>query len=140
MAHRKAKDAAKIFACDKEFLKTKVLTTMKKISDIVGSSLGPGGKVTMIESDYPGIPNKLTKDGVTIFKSLGARDAYEHLIIESTRDVAQRTASEAGDGTTTATVLSHSIVSTIFSNFAKRILNIVHKKPRVEFPKLPIPF
>lgn len=114
MSYRKAKTAPKMFACDREFLKNKVVTTMKKVSDIVGSSMGPGGRVTMIESDYPGIPNKLTKDGVTIFKSLGANDAYEHLIIESTRDVAQRTATEAGDGTTTATVLSYSIIQNLF--------------------------
>lgn len=115
MSHRKAKSAPKMFQCEQKFLKDKVLTTMRKVSDIVGSSLGPGGRVTMIESDYPGIPNKLTKDGVTIFKSLGARDAYEHLIIESTRDVAQRTATEAGDGTTTATVLSYSIIKNLFA-------------------------
>ena len=114
MAHRKAKDSSKMFACDKEFLKKKVLTTMRKISDIVGSSLGPGGKVTLIESDYPGIPNKITKDGVTIFKSLGAQDPYEHLIIESARDTAQRTATEAGDGTTTATILSYNIIKNLF--------------------------
>lgn len=114
MSARKAKTAPKMFVCDKNFLKKKVLSTMKKVSDIVGSSLGPGGRVTMIESDYPGLPNKLTKDGVTIFKSLGAQDAYEHLIIESTRDVAQRTATEAGDGTTTATVLAHSIIKNLF--------------------------
>jgi len=114
MSSRKAKSAPKMFVCDKDFLKKKVLNTMKKISDIVGSSMGPGGRVVMIESDYPGIPNKLTKDGVTIFKALGATDAYEHLIIESTRDVAQRTATEAGDGTTTATVLAHSIVKNLF--------------------------
>lgn len=114
MSHRKAKTAPKIFACDKTFLKNKVLTTMKKVSDIVGSSMGPSGRVTMIESDLPGISNKMTKDGVTIFKSLGSHDAFEHLIIETTRDVAQRTVQEAGDGTTTATVLSYAIVNNLF--------------------------
>lgn len=112
--HRKAKEAAKMFVCQPDFLKKKVLTTMQKVSDIVGSSLGPGGRVTMIESDYPGIMNTLTKDGVTIFKSLGAQDPYEHLIIESTRDVAQRTATEAGDGTTTATILAYHVVRNLF--------------------------
>lgn len=87
---------------------------MHKVSEIVGSSLGPGGKVTLIESEWPGIPNKMTKDGVTIFKSLGAADAYEHLIIESTRDAATRTATEAGDGTTTATVLAYNIIQNLF--------------------------
>lgn len=112
--HRKAKDSSKMFVCDKEFLKRKVLSTMERVSNIVGSSLGPGGKVTLIESDYPGIPNKLTKDGVTIFKALGARDPYEHLIIESARDTAQRTATEAGDGTTTATILAYNIIKNLF--------------------------
>ncbi len=115
MAHRKAKDSAKMYECDKNVLKRKVLTTMRKISDIVGSSLGPSGRITMIESEYPGLPNTLTKDGVTIFKSLGAQDAYEHLIIECARDVAARTATEAGDGTTTATILSYSIVENLFA-------------------------
>lgn len=114
MSHRKAKDSAKIFVSDRNFLKNKVLSTMKRIADIVGSSLGPGGRVTMIESDYQGIPNKLTKDGVTIFKSLGANDPFEHLVIECARDTATRTASEAGDGTTTATLLSYSIVQNLF--------------------------
>lgn len=114
MSHRKAKSAAKMFQCEQEFLKKKVLSTMRKISDIVGSSMGPGGKITLIESDWPGLPNKLTKDGVTIFKSLGAQDPYEHLIIESARDSASRTATEAGDGTTTATVLSYSIIKHLF--------------------------
>lgn len=114
MSHRKAKSAPKIYESKPEVLKQKVLSTMQKVSTIVGSSMGPGGKVTMIESDYPGIPNKLTKDGVTIFKSLGAVDPWEHLIIETARDVAQRTAVEAGDGTTTATVLSHSIIKHLF--------------------------
>lgn len=119
MSYRKAKSSPKIFECDPKFLKDKILSTMYKIANIVGSSLGPGGKVTMIEADYPGLPNKLTKDGVTIFKSLGARDAYEHLIIETTRDTAQRTATEAGDGTTTATILSYNIVENLF-DFCKK--------------------
>src|ERR1039457_5170254 len=106
MSSRKAKTSSKMFVCDHEFLKNKVLTTMRKVSEIVGSSLGPGGKPTLIEASYPGLPNTMTKDGVTIFKSLGAQDPYEHLIIESARDSAQRTVSECGDGTTTATILS----------------------------------
>ena len=114
MSHRKAKSAPKIFETRPNVLKKLVLNTMFKVAAAVGSSMGPGGRVTMIESDYPGIPNKLTKDGVTIFKSLGSMDAYEHLIIESARDVATRTASEAGDGTTTATVLSYAIISNLF--------------------------
>lgn len=115
MSHRKAKSAPKIFEIRQDVLKKKVLDTMHKVAEAVGRTMGPGGRNILIESDFPGIPNKNTKDGVTVFKSLGAMDAYEHLIIEQARDVAQRTASEAGDGTTTATVLSHSIIQNLFA-------------------------
>src|SRR5574337_699311 len=98
--HRKAKDAPKIFETDLKKIRKMVLHSMKRVSDAVGRTLGPGGLNGLIESDYPGIPNKNTKDGVTVFKSLGAIDAYEHLIIEQARDAAKRTATEAGDGTT----------------------------------------
>lgn len=114
MSHRKAKSAPKIFEIDSKILKRKVLSTMERVSEAVGRTMGPGGRNILIESDYPGIPNKNTKDGVTVFKSLGAIDPYEHLIIEQARDVAQRTATEAGDGTTTATVLSYAIIKNLF--------------------------
>lgn len=114
MSHRKAKSAPKMFETDRKKIRQIVLKTMKKISDAVGSSLGPGGLTTMIESDLVGLPNKITKDGVTIFSSLGAKDAYEHLIIESTHDSAKRTATEAGDGTTTTAVLSYALVENLF--------------------------
>lgn len=115
MPYRKVKDAPKIFETDKKKIKSLVLNTMRKISDAVGSTLGPNGLNSLIESDYPGIAHKNTKDGVTVFKSLGSHNAYEHVIIEQARDVATRTATEAGDGTTTATVLSYSIIENLFS-------------------------
>lgn len=114
MSHRKAKDSAKIFISDQVQLQKIVLKTLKRASDIVASTLGPGGKNVLLESEWPGIPHKNTKDGVTVLKSLGANDPYEHLILEQVRDVAQRTASEAGDGTTTATLLAYSIVQNLF--------------------------
>lgn len=114
MSHRKAKSAPKIFEIDQETLTKKVLSTMFRVSEAVGRTMGPGGRNILIESDYPGIPSKNTKDGVTVFKALGAIDSYEHLIIEQARDVATRTATEAGDGTTTATVLSYNIIKQLF--------------------------
>lgn len=115
MSHRKAKTAPKIFITDQAKLKSLVLETMQEISDAVGRTMGPGGRNTLIESDFPGIPNKNTKDGVTVFKSLGYLDSYKHLITEQARSSAERTASEAGDGTTTATVLSNSLIKNIFA-------------------------
>jgi chaperonin GroEL len=114
MSHRKAKTAPKIFITDQKKLKALVLETMGEIADAVGRTMGPGGKNVLIESDFPGIANKNTKDGVTVFKSLGYIDSYKHLITEQARSSAERTASEAGDGTTTATVLSNAIIQNIF--------------------------
>ena len=115
MAIRKVKTSPKLFVSEQDKLKHYVLKTMSRISQIVGSSYGPGGRNVLIESDYPGIPNKNTKDGVTIFNSLGASNPYEHLIIEQARDAAQRTASEAGDGTTTATILAAAMIENLHS-------------------------
>jgi len=106
MATKKVKSTSKMYMSDPKKIREMVVKTMTRISDIVGATLGPSGRVCLIESDFDGIPNKNTKDGVTVFNSLGAENAYEHLIIEQTRDAATRTASEAGDGTTTATVLA----------------------------------
>lgn len=114
MTYGKQKSAAKSYLSEQHELKHIVLKTMKKVSDIVGSSLGPSGKLTLIESDFVGIPNRLTKDGVSIMKSLAASNSYEHLIIESARDAAIRTANTVGDGTTTSTILSYAIIKEMF--------------------------
>ena len=114
MSYRKAKTSPKQFEVDPKKLKNIVLSTMSRVAQAVGSSMGPGGKISLIESDLPGIPNRLTKDGVSIFKSLGAVNAYEHLIIETARDASTRTAEDAGDGTTTSAVLSYEIIKNLF--------------------------
>ena len=115
MSVRKVKTPSKMFNSDIDFLQDRIVETMDKIANIVGSSLGPGGRNTIIESDLPGIPNKNTKDGVTIFRALGSEDAYEHLIIEQTRDVAVKTVGEAGDGTTSSTILAAAFTKNLFS-------------------------
>jgi len=114
MSNKKVKTSSKMFLSEHAPLREITLSTMYRISRIVGASLGPGGRNVIIESELPGIPNKNTKDGVTIFRNLGSENSYEHLIIEQARDAATRTVSEAGDGTTTATVLSEAIVRKLF--------------------------
>jgi chaperonin GroEL len=114
MAYRVAKSAPKQFITNGPKLQELVVHTMKRISDAVGSSLGPGGRPSLIEPDLPGLPPKITKDGVSIFKSLGAQNAYEHLIIETALGSSMRTASEAGDGTTTTCVLAYELIRNIF--------------------------
>ncbi len=119
MPYRKAKESAKVFISEKEQLRKLVLRTLREASEIVSSTLGPGGRNCLLESSLPGIPHTNTKDGVTVLKSLGAMDPYQHVILEQLRDSAQRTATEAGDGTTTATLLSYQIVKNLF-DFCER--------------------
>jgi chaperonin GroEL len=119
MSHRKAKSSAKMFLTDQKELQKIVLGTMFRVSEIVGKTLGPGGRNCLIESDYVGLSNKNTKDGVTVFKSLGAVNPYEHLVIEQARDAAQKTVESAGDGTTTATILAYNIIKNLFEFCSK---------------------
>ena len=114
MSTRKVKTSPKLFVSDTERLQDIIVKTLSRANQIVGATLGPAGKTILIESDYPGIPNKQTKDGVTVFRSLGSNSSYEHLILEEVRAAAQRTATEAGDGTTTATVLSATLIRLLF--------------------------
>ena len=73
----------------------------------VTSTLGPKGKLVAITNSY-GAPT-ITKDGVTVAKSLNFADAAENIGAEIIKQVASKTADVAGDGTTTATVLTHAI-------------------------------
>ncbi len=106
----KSKSASKVVIPKSPALENKILETMKTISTIVGGTLGPGGHPVLIERQEYNLPPLVTKDGVTVFRSLGFQDAIQHSILESARDASVRTAQEAGDGTTTATILSESFV------------------------------
>lgn len=110
MQHRKIKSVAKVVAPESDELNRKILNTMANISAVVGATLGPGGKQVLIERQEFGVPNVITKDGVTVFRSLGFHDPVAHAIMEAARDASVRTATEAGDGTTTATVLAEAFV------------------------------
>lgn len=113
MEHNKVKSAAKLVTVRGEKLDQVRRRTMRTISDIVGATLGPHGQPVLIERSEYGLPPFITKDGVTVFRSLGFEDATAHCLMESARDTAVRTASEAGDGTTTATILFEAIASRI---------------------------
>ncbi len=114
MAYRVAKSSPKMFITKGPNLQQLVIDTMARMADAVGSSLGPGGRPSLLEADQPGFPSKVTKDGVTILKSLGSMNTYEHLIIETALSSSMRTATEAGDGTTTTCVLSYEFIRNIF--------------------------
>jgi chaperonin GroEL len=110
MSYAKVKSVSKAVEVKGASLSGKVLSTMRIIADIVGSTLGPGGQPVLIERQEFGMPAMISKDGVTVFRNLGFDDPVAHVIMETARDASVRTATEAGDGTTTATVLAEAIV------------------------------
>ena len=88
----------------------KLIEGITKISKAVKSTLGPRGKTVLIESpDHLG-GITITKDGVTVAKSIFLDDPVENLSIQMMKDAANRTASVAGDGTTTAIVLTEALI------------------------------
>lgn len=103
----KSKSAAKLLLTRKmPRLEEVKRTTMEQIDDLVGGTLGPGGHPVLIERPEHGLEPMITKDGVTVFQAIGFRDGAAHCLMEAVRGVARRTAAEAGDGTTTATILA----------------------------------
>jgi len=91
-----------------ETAKSQVLTGVEKLTNAVGSTLGASGKCVIIE-DNLGDP-QITKDGVTVANSITLRDPLENIGATLIKQAAQRTVKEAGDGTTTATILAHAIL------------------------------
>lgn len=110
MQYAKVKSVSKQVEVKGSALTKKILTTMKTISDLVGATLGPGGAPVLIERQELNMPPMVTKDGVTVFRNIGLDGAVEQILMEAARDASVRTANEAGDGTTTATVLAEAIV------------------------------
>ncbi len=105
----KPKSAAKVMTPSSSKLTDIVMNTLDMMANMAGETLGPGGKQVLIERPEINMRPIVTKDGVTVIKALGFDDPTRQLILEAARDAAIRTASEAGDGTTTATVLSAAI-------------------------------
>tara|TARA_R110000822_G_scaffold18518_7_gene61173 strand:- start:1085 stop:2638 length:1554 start_codon:yes stop_codon:yes gene_type:complete len=85
-----------------------VFKGIKKLTKAVSSTLGAGGKCVMLE-DHLGNPI-ITKDGVTVADSVILRDPVENMGATLLKEAARKTVREAGDGTTTATVLAHAIL------------------------------
>ena len=80
---------------------------VRKLSDAVKVTMGPRGRNVLIQKSY-GAPH-ITKDGVSVAKEIELDDTLENMGAQLVKEVASKTADEAGDGTTTATVLAHSI-------------------------------
>src|ERR1700685_4453486 len=86
----------------------RMLRGVETLANAVKVTLGPKGRNVVLEKSF-GAP-RITKDGVTVAKEIELEDKFENMGAQMVREVAQKTNDEAGDGTTTATVLAHSIV------------------------------
>ena len=78
------------------------------LANAVRVTLGPKGRNVVLEKSF-GAP-RISKDGVTVAKEIELEDKFENMGAQMVREVASKTADQAGDGTTTATVLAHAIV------------------------------
>jgi chaperonin GroEL len=97
-----------------------------KIADAVRITLGPRGRNVVLDKKF-GSP-VITNDGVTIAKEIELEDAYENLGAQMIKEVATKTQEAAGDGTTTATVLAHSMVAHGLKNVAAGVNPIAVKR------------
>ena len=98
-----AKDV--IFSSD---ARTRMLRGVDILAEAVGVTLGPKGRNVVLDKSF-GAP-RITKDGVTVAKEIDLKDKFENMGAQLIREVASKTNDEAGDGTTTATVLAQGIV------------------------------
>ena len=99
---------------------TEVRSAMKagadQLADAVKVTLGPKGRNVVIDKKF-GAP-QVTKDGVTVAKEVELEDKYENMGAQMVKEVASKTNEQAGDGTTTATVLAQAIINVGLKNVA----------------------
>src|SRR5829696_6517163 len=86
----------------------RMLRGVETLANAVKVTLGPKGRNVVLDKSF-GAP-RITKDGVTVAKEIELEDKFENMGAQMVREVAQKTNDQAGDGTTTATVLAHAIV------------------------------
>jgi chaperonin GroEL len=89
--------------------RAKMLAGVNKLADAVKVTLGPKGRNVVIDKSF-GAP-RITKDGVSVAKEIELKDKFENMGAQMVRDVANKTNDLAGDGTTTATLLTQAIAT-----------------------------
>ncbi len=87
--------------------RNKLYSGVEKLADAVKVTMGPRGRNVLLQKSF-GAPN-ITKDGVSVAREIELEDTLENMGAQLVKEVASKTADEAGDGTTTATVLAHSV-------------------------------
>src|SRR6476619_6804821 len=98
---------AKLLQFNEEALKS-ILKGVRTLAKAVKVTLGPKGRNVVIEKGF-GSPTS-TKDGVTVAKEVALKDKFENMSAQLTKQAASQTSDVAGDGTTTAIVLTEAIV------------------------------
>ena len=86
----------------------KLIEGINELATAVGSTLGASGRTVVIENDFGGA--HITKDGVTVAESIQVEDAVKNLGMTMLKQAAKNTASKAGDGTTTSTILAQALI------------------------------
>src|SRR5690606_28868650 len=90
-----------------EEARTKILNGVNALANAVKVTLGPKGRNVVIQKSF-GAPH-ITKDGVSVAKEIELENNFENMGAQMVKEVAQKTNDDAGDGTTTATVLAQAI-------------------------------
>lgn len=101
----------------------RLISGVTQMSQAVKSTLGPSGQTVLIESPNHTHGITVTKDGVTVAKAVDLIDPVENLAVRMMKEASDRTASEAGDGTTTAIVLTEALVCKGYSELEGRDVN-----------------
>lgn len=108
-----------------EDARRQIMQGIKKVADTVKVTLGPKGRNVILDKGY-GAPT-ITNDGVTIVKEIELEDKYENIGVEMVKEVASKTADAAGDGTTTATILTQ-VIAEKGARMLSKGLNVVDLK------------
>src|SRR5271168_1310944 len=100
----------------REDARQKILKGVRTLASAVKVTLGPKGRNVVIDKSYG--PPTVTKDGVTVAKEIELEDAHENMGAQMVKEVASKTSTVAGDGTTTATVYAEAIFAEGMKNVA----------------------
>jgi len=120
---------SKIISFDRE-AKQKLQAGIEKVNKAVAITMGPFGRNVLIEKEYGEVSS--TKDGVSVAKTITLEDPIENMAATVIKQAAQKTVDAAGDGTTTSTVLAHSIASQALNATSHASTNATQIKRGIE--------
>ena len=120
---------SKIIKFDRE-AKEKLQAGIDKVNNAVAVTMGPFGRNVLIEKEHGQVSS--TKDGVTVAKTISLEDPIENMAATVIKQAAQKTVDQAGDGTTTSTVLAWAIAEQALAASANTSVNVTKVKNGIE--------